>query len=778
MQEGGTAVRIHPCPVLLLCLAALAKAQQPDVAVVKGTFTINERPSEGRGAAAFCKTIEAGLEQSGVKFNLLTEEHVVKGKLAGHKLAIFPYSAVWHEDEIEQVVRFVEGGGKLMCFYTVPVELRKFLGVGKCGYRRAGYPGEFSVMQFADDRPPGFPAQVRQNSPNTRVIEEVTEDGRTIAVWHDSKGKNTRVPAVVISPHGLYVSHVFKSGNSSEQHYLVLATLGHFIPGKWAEIVEGMLAEAAPSAGHESLEALVHATRHRQAAHDRAKEALAHAGQAKQLLAENEFTRAFTLAKRVQDTIQLAAAASFESRPYELRGAWMGQPTDDTNWDEIMSELEAANFNAIFPLMLNPASAVYPSEYLMQRTKTDQMKACLEAARRHGIEVHVWKANWQILSRSKADARRQQFIDEGRTVVSVEEAMGKEEISHYKWRTRWLDPSDKRNRELEFDTMMELVEKYHPDGIHFDFMRYPSNRYCYCDRCKVEFEEWAGVKVQKWPDDCWAKGKHLAKFRDWRRHLQTSLVKRIAEGARKIDPNVEISLAARASVTGAPENDAQDWMTWARKGYLDMLCPMDYTSSVEVLRKRLQPQLAVIDGAVPVYAGLGVSPSRSATPVNLSQQIKLARELGADGFLMFSLTSFSRAMLPALKLGATSTPVDAMPHHTQPAKVIFRYPDAMHDRPERTYAVGTRLAVQFTASPTSAGAQGLTVQAFLMPAAGGKARTVTTAPSGEDAVKTGILSLQPGAGIYKIVLRGEVVSKGGKRRPYYLRSQPLTFAEP
>ena len=39
----------------------------------------------------------------------------------------------------------------------------------------------------------------------------------------------------------------------------------------------------------------------------------------------------------------------------------------------------------------------------------------------------------------------------------------------------------------------------------------------------------------------------------------------------------------------------------------------------------------LVGGVLPVYAGIGVSPTRSDTPVNLSQQIALARELGADG---------------------------------------------------------------------------------------------------------------------------------------------------
>jgi len=134
---------------------------------------------------------------------------------------------------------------------------------------------------------------------------------------------------------------------------------------------------------------------------------------------------------------------------------------------------------------------------------------------------------------------------------------------------------------------------------------------------------------------------------------------------------VKLSLAARASMTGSYDSDAQDWVTWSKEGYLDFLCPMDYTDRLDVLRNKLEPQVAAVRGVVPIYAGLGVSPTRSSTPVNLCQQIKLARELGADGFLMFAWSPFSAAMLPALQLGPTSTPVTRMPHHKQPVKAVL-----------------------------------------------------------------------------------------------------------
>jgi len=758
--------------VLLLILAADAETRGADVAVVKSTFTTKKRPSSAKSVKTYCGIIESGLKQGGVPYEVITEEQVVAGELAQYKLAIFPFNCVFQDDAMAQIKAFVQGGGKLVWFYTVHPSLQDILGLAKCGYRGKNYEGEFHTMKFVDDCPPGFPASVHQESPNSRIVEQLADGARAIAVWHDKDGKSTGVPAVVLSPHGLFVSHVFWSAaDTAEQRHLLLATVGHFIPGKWDEIVNGMLAKAAPAAGFDDLDRLCSAAQKTETAREWAEKTRAQVRQARELLAAEKFSEAMTLAKEAQNSAQKTAAAVFPSRPYELRGAWM-HPREGTDWEAIMSELEAANFNAVFPLMCGPESASYPSDVLPQRTETDFMKACLEAARRHGIEVHVWRANWQVLHRG--NDRHKQFMDEGRMVLSLEQAKGEKEKSHYQWSTRWLDPSDDRNRELEFKAMIELVEKYHPDGIHFDFMRYPQSNYCYCDRCRTKFEEWSGVKVETWPDDCYGKGARANAYRDWRRHLQTSLVKRIAERAREIDPNVKISIAARSSMRGSFDSDAQDWVTWAKQDYLDMLCPMDYTGSVDVLRRKLTPQVAAIDGAVPVYAGIGVSPSRSASPVNLSQQIVLARELGADGFLVFALSAFSRAMLPTVHLGATSTPVDVMPHHKQGAKATFTYPLGIPGGPARVYAAGKGATVRVRIAATSTEAASLSVQAFVLPAAGGPAEAATEPRTGKGGARSFGVPVPQEPGIYSIIIRGEAVLKSGKKEPFYLRSRPVT----
>ncbi len=746
-----------------------------DVALVHATLSLEKHPTSG--IDTYYEAVKRGLDANAVEYDIVTDEQIVEGALAAYKLAIFPFTIDTTPEHTAAILEYIAGGGKVMWFFSVPAELREALGIAAMDYRRNEYPGQLATMVFAEDAPPGFPERVRQASLSAQHVTELTDDARVLADWLDSEGNSSGTPAVILTDHSLYVAHVlWPDADTAAQHHLLLATIGHFVPGAWQRIIDNALAGAIATTGHDSLDALDAASAGYATARGLVAQARAEADRAHEALDDQRFSEALEIAQQFAQTVQLAVAATYPSRPFEMRGAWMGFPRESTDWDAIMADLERAHFTAIFPNMCTPGAAAYPSDYLPQVTETDQMAECMKAAHAHGIEVHVWRGNWQVYR--APEGLIDEWLEAGRFVVSIEQAMGEEERDQrYRWSRRWLDPSDERNRQLEINAMEELARRYHPDGIHYDFMRYPSNRYCYCERCHRLFEEWAGITVENWPADCWEGGKHLALYRDWRRHLQTSLVAEMRERIAAIDPEIRISLAARASVTGAPENDAQDWMTWAHEGLLDFLCPMDYTGDPSVFRDKLTPQIEVVDGAVPVYAGIGVSPTRSDSSANLSEQIMIARELGADGFLVFSLTDFSNALMQSIALGATATPVERMPHHRQSAVASFAYPPGIGDA-QRTYAAGATLSVPVTVTATADDVAQVTVQPLLMSARGGEPEVLAAYRSADARTCEIIAQVASPPGIFSLIVRGEVVFNDGHEEPFYLRSRPLTILTP
>ena len=55
------------------------------------------------------------------------------------------------------------------------------------------------------------------------------------------------------------------------------------------------------------------------------------------------------------------------------------------------------------------------------------------------------------------------------------------------------------------------------------------------------------------------------------------------------------------------ESVAQDWPAWVKAGYLDFVCPMDYTASDAEFVSLVRSQMKLIGGRVPLYPGIGAT---------------------------------------------------------------------------------------------------------------------------------------------------------------------------
>ena len=193
----------------------------------------------------------------------------------------------------------------------------------------------------------------------------------------------------------------------------------------------------------------------------------------------------------------LCAVLTAGTPPHEGRGVWCHSATlpFQGDWDRSVKLLADNGINKIFPLMRWAGSADYASDVLPRsaifQKRGDQLEQCCAAAKKHGLEVHVWTVNFNLGPAPRKfieDLRR-----EGRTQVDVD---GKP--------VNWLCPSNPANRKLESASMLEMVRKYPIDGLHFDYIRYPGRKSCYCDGCRRRFEADSGRPVADWPQDCYS----------------------------------------------------------------------------------------------------------------------------------------------------------------------------------------------------------------------------------------------------------------------------------
>ena len=215
----------------------------------------------------------------------------------------------------------------------------------------------------------------------------------------------------------------------------------------------------------------------------------------------------------------------------------------------------------------------------------------------------------------------------------------------------WLCPSDPRNIQYEIDAMVELAGKKGVAGIHFDYIRYPMDKGCYCDGCRRRFEISIGRKVERWPDDLKSDPDVSVRWKNWRIENISAVVRDVAKLVRPMNPKMQISAAVFSNAEKSPNTIAQDWLSWCRNGYLDFVCPMNYLDSKVRQRAAVQKQLKMVAGLpVKVYPGVGLSVFKKdrCDARRLSEQIAEIRACGAPGFTVFNFDKRALDALPRI----------------------------------------------------------------------------------------------------------------------------------
>ena len=624
-----------------------------DIMVVLGNLTAEKSESDARSARDYHRNISKILDDSGIDFGSINDTDVELGALSGCKIAIFPYNNYMSSKELLEIEKFAKAGGKIMLFYTFPEKLEKYLGIGMAGWEREKSPGEFSFINFDPKVVEGKPKTIYQGSWNVRIPKPINEKTKIAGYWADANGKVSDIPAITVNPGGAYMGHVFLSNDPLNKRQMFFALLGYLVPDM-REYLSKIAIQYAGKLNNFSNLSEVSSFIEDNAAkipQDRRIKSLEHLAESKKFfdLAEHLSSQAnygdiLNAARKASDELHSAFFMSLPSKEGEFRAAWAHSPfgVSGWEWDRAISHLKKSGFNAIFANMLRAGITYYPSGLLPESQESkqagDQIARCVEAAKKYGVQLHIWKVNW-YLSRAP-----EEFLVKMRKEGRLQKDKQGKEVA-------WLCPSDKRNQDLERESMLEVVKKYNVDGIHFDYIRYPDQNSCYCSGCKKRFEESKKVKINKWPEEV-VNGKYKDDFIQWRCDQITNLVKSVSQEARKIKPEIKISAAVFKDYPASRVTVGQDWKAWIEAGYLDFVCPMNYTIDDDQFRNIVMAQSEAINKRVPLYPGIGAS-APGLPPAQVAMQIYITRDLGLDGFVIFNydlqlaeqvLTEFSKGL--------------------------------------------------------------------------------------------------------------------------------------
>ena len=104
-----------------------------------------------------------------------------------------------------------------------------------------------------------------------------------------------------------------------------------------------------------------------------------------------------------------------------------------------------------------------------------------------------------------------------------------------------------------------------------------------------------------------------------------------------MNPHVRISAAVFADWPGCRESVGQDWARWCREGWLDAVCPMNYTHDPAAFAAKAAAHRAAVPPDFPILQGIGINAGQGTMddPGHVALHVTLARQAGAAGFLGF-----------------------------------------------------------------------------------------------------------------------------------------------
>ncbi len=297
----------------------------------------------------------------------------------------------------------------------------------------------------------------------------------------------------------------------------------------------------------------------------------------------------------------------------------------------------------------------------------DPLKVVIEKCRERDIDVHVWLRCFK--SPGIKGPWREQHPE---TEAQFPTLWGPN-----KYQGGWACAMQPRVQKRLFDLFREIHERYHPAGLHLDFIR--TGDQCMCDYCTAQMAR-VGIDIHevtgRYADDRWrwlmtathgmlrkygvrtvvGKGEldpvlvdeELDQWLQWRNDRMSAFVAQMHAYTQK--HGMELSAAVKYFWPRQVPTGAQDWVRWGRENLVDYMMVMNYTPDVELVARVTSETITLLqDSKVQHWPGLGRSVNWAPSPEALAEQIHIVRSLGTPGVIIFQEPSMTDADFPMLK---------------------------------------------------------------------------------------------------------------------------------
>ncbi|MBQ7323993.1 MAG: family 10 glycosylhydrolase [Clostridia bacterium] len=346
--------------------------------------------------------------------------------------------------------------------------------------------------------------------------------------------------------------------------------------------------------------------------------------------------------------IDLKYYASLESKTVEGRGMWH-RPNASRIRENSLEGVKAfaqslydLGINTLYVETFWHGMTTYYSPYLqMQHPRmakysygeygNDYTLALLEECHKLGIEVHAWVELLNLKNPFRADIS---YVQPEWLYTDLDGA-----VSGY------ADPSSDSYQAFLENVLTEMTQLYPFDGISYDYIRYAETTtygsYIDCgftDNSIEKFKQAYGYLGECLQEDLKTNLTLREQWHAFKQAQITSLVKRMSTSLRATNPDLILSASPYGFIDQAKEIYMQDIERWVKNGYLDVVRPMIYTESVDLLAATAQ-SFAPYQKDVLHYTG--ISPLYNGATLRRHQELTSAvQNLQTQGVSFFASQNY------------------------------------------------------------------------------------------------------------------------------------------
>jgi uncharacterized lipoprotein YddW (UPF0748 family) len=354
----------------------------------------------------------------------------------------------------------------------------------------------------------------------------------------------------------------------------------------------------------------------------------------------------------------------------EVRGLWVVRwtMTSQEQVRDMVADAADAGFNTLIVQVRGRADAFYLSE-LEPRPESlqglpgfDPLALAIEEGHRRGMAVHAWVNTHLVWGPTAPPQSPRHLVNSDPEWLAVPRVLARELYDVAPRDPRFFaalreyaaerpetvegiftSPSHPDVRARVRAVWMDLLDRYDLDGIHFDYIRFPSADFDYSRGALERFRAWVTPRVsvarlveieRAWATNPLAYTTALLdEWDEFRRMHITSLVAEIYHEVKARRPELIVSAAVVADPGTAHSTRFQDWVGWLEQGILDIAVPMAYTPDNGRFQALVRSARQAARYRERVWAGIGAYMDSFGGTVD---KIDLARAEDAGGVVLFS----------------------------------------------------------------------------------------------------------------------------------------------